>query len=87
MSTASSTPGVAPAVSSLAEAGVLGALVVLLGVFAFLAYRREAARADRLEAENGRLRDSIELRVVPLLTRALSIIDGYQRSDTRGRDG
>jgi hypothetical protein len=87
MTTASTAAGVAPALSALAESGVLGALVVLLGIFALVAYRREAARADRLEAENGRLRDSIETRVVPLVTRALAIIDGYQSSDHRGRDG
>lgn len=68
--------GAGEAVGALVEFGVLGALVVLLGVFAYRAYRREVERADRLEEENGRLRDSIEGRVVPLVERALSIIDG-----------
>lgn len=86
MGTYVATVTVERSVSALAEAGVLGALVVLLGVFAYLAYRREVARADRLEEENGRLRDSIENRVVPLVSRALSIIDGYQHAPGRKRD-
>ncbi len=75
--------GVASAAQSIAQTGVLGALVVLLGAFAYRAYRREVDRADRLEAENSRLRDGIETRVVPLVERALAVIESA-RVDRRG---
>lgn len=77
------------AVSILTNEGVLGALVVLLGVFALLAYRREVQRADRLEAEITKLRDATEERVIPLIERALSTIEAarHERTASRSSDG
>lgn len=77
------TGGTGTALETIAQNGILGALVVLLGVFAYRAYRREVERADRLEAENGRLRDGIETKVVPLVERALAVIEAA-RVDRRG---
>lgn len=78
-----STSATAGAFETIAQTGVLGALVVLLGVFAYRAYRRETERADRLEQENSHLRDGIETRVVPLVERALVVIE-TARVDRRG---
>lgn len=81
-------PSTGSAIEVLAQAGVLGALVVLLGAFAYTAYRREVQRADRLEAENGRLRDGIESKVVPLVERALATIEAarHERATSRATD-
>lgn len=69
--------------------GVAG-LVVLALIIGWLvpghAYKREAERADRLAEENQRLRDHNETRVVPLLERALGVLDA-QRRVTDDREG
>lgn len=77
--------GAGEAISILAESGVLGALVILLGIFALLAYRREVQRADRLEGEIGRLRDATEDRVIPLVERALATIEAARHERTASR--
>lgn len=80
---AAATGDVAGSLDTIAQTGVLGALVALLLVFAYRAYRREVDRADRLEAENSKLRDGIESRVVPLVERALTVLEAA-RVDRRG---
>lgn len=80
--------GARDAISVLTDSGVLGALVVLLGLFALWAYRREVQRADRLEGELARYRDATEERVIPLVERALATIEAarYERSASRSSD-
>lgn len=67
--------------------GVLGLLVVSI-ILGWLVpgrhHDRVSARADRLEEENDRLREHNEERVVPLLTRALEVLERSQRLDRRG---
>ena len=54
----------------LAQYGVLGIFAILLIVFANTSYRREIARADRLEAEVLRLNQLIQERHIPALEQA-----------------
>lgn len=67
------------------ERGILG-LVVLSLIMGWLTpgrqTDREAKRADRLEEENQRLRGLWEDRGIPLLTRAIDVLD--RSPDSRG---
>ena len=55
---------------NLLQYGVLGILAIILIVFANNAYKREASRADRAEAEVARLNNVIAEKVVPALVTA-----------------
>lgn len=61
--------------------GVLG-LVVLSIIVGWLTpgrqTEREASRADRLEQENQRLRQHTEDKVIPLLVRAMDLLERIQ---------
>lgn len=79
------TPWTAQAVADLAQwaqYGVLGLVVVAL-LMGWLVpgryFDREVRRGDRLEAENERLRHQVEDRVIPLLTRAMDVLDRSRR--------
>lgn len=79
-----------PGVGEWVERGVLGLVVVAL-IMGWLTpgrqTEREATRADRLEAENQRLRELNEDRTIPLLVRVVDVLDRSQRLDRRGPDG
>lgn len=79
----------APGVVEWLQYGVLGLVVVAI-ILGWLVpgrtYEREVKRADRLEEENERLREHNEQRVVPLLTRAMDLLDQLPSSRSRGSD-
>ncbi len=57
-------------VAMFAQYGVLGVFAAILLWFARGSVQRERERADRLEAENLRLNQAIQERVIPALTAA-----------------
>lgn len=70
MHLASGTAGGGIDLSILAQYGVLGVFAVLLIIFANSTYRREVARADRLESEVLRLNALIQEKHIPALEAA-----------------
>lgn len=79
--------------SLFAQYGAVGVIATLGVWFARGAYRREVDRADRLEAEKGKLADAIIDRVLPVLnaaTRACEesaeVLNGIQRERERERE-
>lgn len=67
--------------------GAMG-LVVLSVIVGWLTpgrqTEREQQRADRLEEENARLRQVAEDRTIPLLIRAMDVLERSQELDRRG---
>lgn len=63
----------------LAQYGALGVMVTALFAFAYRAYDREAKRADRLEQENQRLQRHAEENIIPLLIRAMDVLEHRHR--------
>jgi hypothetical protein len=59
-----------PDLAIFAQYGVLGVFAMGLAVFARGAVKREQDRGDRLEAENRRLNEAIQDRVIPALNNA-----------------
>lgn len=75
--------------AELAQYGVLGIVVVAMLVGWLIpgpTHRRETDRADRLETELRSLRERTEERVIPLVTRALDLIERPQDGGHRWRD-
>ena len=75
--------------SVILQYGVVGALCVLLGVFALNAYRRERDRADRLEAKIDAINERINTRLEDLLrdvTTAMAAANDYLRDLARRRE-
>lgn len=70
-------------IGDLAQYGALGIIAAALFIFAKHAYDREAARADRLEAELKRANAKIVDDVVPALERAAFLVE-TARTDRRG---
>lgn len=68
----------------LAQYGALGIMVAALFTFAYRAYDREAKRADRLEQENNRLRKHAEENVIPLLVRAMDVLEHSSHRHSQG---
>lgn len=71
-----------PAGTILATWGAPGALVVILGLFAWAAYKRERDRADRLEAQLQAANDRIIDRLADVLKEsrdALVVANDYLR--------
>jgi len=66
------TPGATDSVPQWGQYGVLGLAFAGLAAFARQAYNREAARADRLEAENQRLNQLIQDKHIPALESSTS---------------
>jgi hypothetical protein len=77
-----------PTGTILATWGAPGALVVVLGLFAWAAYKRERDRADRLEAElreqNGKITDRLA-EVLSQSRDALKDVNDYLRDLTHRR--
>lgn len=81
-------PTPADPTSVFLQYGVVGALCVILGLFAWSAYRRERDRADRLEGQLQQINDKIADRFADILkeTRdALSDANDYLRDLARRR--
>jgi hypothetical protein len=80
--------GAADPTAVFLQYGVVGALCVLLGMFALAAYRRERDRADRLEAKvdamNERITDRFE-DVMRNATLAMTAANDYLRDIARDR--
>lgn len=75
--------------AELAQYGVLGIVVVAMLVGWLIpgpTHKRETERADRLETELRTLRERTEERVIPLVTRALDLIERPQDGGARWRD-
>lgn len=62
-------------VSILTQYGVLGIFAAMLVAFARISYKRETDRADRLEADNKGLNETIQERVIPALLSATRAIE------------
>lgn len=79
-----------PTSTIIATWGAPGALVVILGLFAWASYKRERDRADRLEAELQRQNDRIIERLADVLKEsrdALVAANDYLRDLTHRRRG
>lgn len=77
-----------PTAIDLAQYGAIGTLCALLVAFAFRAWKRETERADRLEAENGRLHGDIQEKAIPALlasATALTEVTELLRDQQRAR--
>ena len=64
-------------VESLSDYGALGVLVLLLLTLAITLLRREAARADRAEADYRALNATMQDRVIPALVTATTAVQRY----------
>lgn len=60
--------------TSLVQYGVLGIIVAALGPFAYVAYKREAARADRLEVRLDEMHRANTEKIIPALLSATEVI-------------
>lgn len=80
---AAGAEGLLPLWAELGVGGLLFVAFVVGWVVPGRVYDREAARADRLEEENGRIRDHVEQRIVPLVTQAIGVLE-RARADRRG---
>lgn len=79
----------APELDAWLQYGVLGlvlAAVVLGWLVPGPSHKRETERADRLEVELRTLRERTEERVIPLVTRALDLIERPREGGDRWRD-
>lgn len=65
-------------VGILAQYGILGLVCAALFLYSKSAMQRERERADRLEAQNQKLNDSMAERVIPALTSATRAIEESQ---------
>lgn len=77
-----------PSGTILATWGAPGALVIILGLFAWAAYKRERDRADRLEADLKAQNDKITDRLAEVLSQsrdALKDVNDYLRDLTHNR--
>lgn len=68
--------GSEPFLNKLTEYGVLGILVALLFWFGFKQVQREQKRSDDLQAENLRLNQTIQDKVIPALVSATQALQG-----------
>lgn len=83
---ASGPPSLSLPLDPWVQYGVLGMVVlaIILGYLVpYKAHRREQERADRLETEVDRLRQVNEDRMLPLLARALDVLE-RAKVDRRG---
>lgn len=72
----------------LLQYGAIGAFVVVLGLFAYTAYKRESARADRLEEQLRLTNERITDRLTEVLVQcreALKDANDYLRDLSRRR--
>ncbi len=73
--------------AALVQYGVLGIIVAALGPFAYLAYKREAARADRLEARLEELNRINVEKIIPAIVAATDAVrDAQHVARTRARE-
>lgn len=69
LSILASDPSATPMADTFLQYGVLGAVALAGGLFAWGTIKRERQRADSLEARLNALQDSVRTEVVPAMTR------------------
>lgn len=75
--------GILPLWAELGVGGLLFVAFVVGWIVPGKLHEREVRRADRLEEENGRIRDTVETRIVPLVTEAIAVLE-RARADRAG---